>query len=63
MSKRYTLQIEEDEHGDPLIYLPQDLLDELGWITDDVLEYEEETDGSVVLILSLIHISEPTRPY
>jgi|TARA_B100001250_G_scaffold129302_1_gene110125 hypothetical protein len=49
MSKRYTLQIEEDYEGDAFIKIPQDLLDELGWLRDDMLEYEEETDGSVIL--------------
>ena len=52
MSKRFTLQIEETYDGDCYVNIPQDLMDECGWKAGDVLEYEEETDGSVILIKS-----------
>ena len=52
MSKRFTLQIEETYDGDCYVNIPKDLMDECGWKAGDVLEYEEETDGSVILIKS-----------
>jgi|TARA_B100000131_G_scaffold34717_1_gene31899 bifunctional DNA-binding transcriptional regulator/antitoxin component of YhaV-PrlF toxin-antitoxin module len=52
MSKRFTLKIEETYDGDCYVNIPQDLMDECGWKAGDVLEYEEETDGSVILIKS-----------
>lgn len=49
MSKRYTIPVEEDEHGDCFITLPDELLDEAGWVCGDELEYTEEWDGSFIL--------------
>tara|TARA_B100001057_G_scaffold461740_1_gene514048 strand:+ start:1690 stop:1857 length:168 start_codon:yes stop_codon:yes gene_type:complete len=48
--KRYILEVEEDEHtGDSFVTLPEELLAETGWTPGDVLEYTEETDGSIIL--------------
>ena len=49
MSKRYTLEIIEDEYGDTFLQLPDELLQEFDWEAGDVLEYSEETDGSLCL--------------
>lgn len=49
MSKRYILPVEEDEHGDCFITLPDELLDETGWVCGDELEYTEEIDGSIII--------------
>lgn len=48
MSRRFILDVQEDEHGDCFITLPDELLDELGWQVDDVLEYTMENE-SVIL--------------
>jgi hypothetical protein len=45
MSRRFILSVEEDEHGDCFITLPDELLDELGWQIDDVLEYTVEGEN------------------
>ena len=43
--KRWTVTLEQD--GDDLILpLPQDLLDSAGWVTDDVLDWKDNGDGS-----------------
>ena len=39
MSKRFTLSITEDEYGDPIIFLPNEVIEELDWTKDDTLEY------------------------
>ena len=49
MSKRFTLDIQEDDYGDIFVTLPQDLLTECGWDVGDVLEYSIDTDESVTL--------------
>tara|TARA_Y100000004_G_scaffold193124_1_gene255059 strand:+ start:491 stop:655 length:165 start_codon:yes stop_codon:yes gene_type:complete len=49
MSKRYVLEVQEDEHGEVFVELPEELLEEAGWLVGDVLEYSEETDGSIRL--------------
>tara|TARA_B100001250_G_scaffold281994_1_gene244243 strand:+ start:528 stop:692 length:165 start_codon:yes stop_codon:yes gene_type:complete len=49
MSKRFTLDVQEDDYGDIFVTLPQDLLTECGWNVNDVLEYTIETDESVTL--------------
>ena len=37
------------EYGDNYIHFPEDVMRDCGWIIGTVLEYEEETDGSVIL--------------
>ncbi len=49
MSKRFTLEVQEDDYGDIFVQLPQDLLTECGWNVGDMLEYTVETDESVTL--------------
>tara|TARA_B100000927_G_scaffold291486_1_gene293940 strand:- start:8007 stop:8174 length:168 start_codon:yes stop_codon:yes gene_type:complete len=45
MSHRYILPIEEDEEsGELLLNLPDELLDEMGWYFGDELEYSIEDD-------------------
>jgi len=47
--KRFTLRIEEDDFGDNYIHIPDDVMKECGWDIGTNLEYEEETDGSIIL--------------
>ena len=47
--KRFVLRIEEDDYGENFIHIPDDVMRECGWDIGTVLEYEEETDGSVIL--------------
>ena len=47
--KRFTLRIEEDDYGENCIHIPDDVMRECGWDIGTMLEYEEETDGSVIL--------------
>ena len=47
--KRFVLPSEEDENGDALVSLPQDLLDDLQWKAGDHLEYSDEGDGSILV--------------
>lgn len=56
--KRWTVTLEQD--GDDLILpLPQDLLDSAGWVTDDVLDWKDNGDGSWTLTKK---ITPPEQP-
>jgi hypothetical protein len=48
--KTWTVTVEEDPAtGDLMLPLPQEMLDEVGWKTDDVLKWEEGKDGTWIL--------------
>jgi len=47
--KRYTLDILEDDDLNAYVNLPEELLRETGWLAGDVLEYEEDLDGNIIL--------------
>lgn len=49
MSKRYTIPVEVDEHGEYYITFPDDLMDDLGWQEGDTLEWSEDIDASIIL--------------
>ena len=58
--KRFTLRIEEDDYGDNYIHIPEDVMRECGWDIGTELEYEEETDGSIISV-SYTHLTLPTK--
>ena len=47
--KRYTLDILEDDDFNAYVNLPEELLRETGWMAGDVLEYEEDLEGNIIL--------------
>jgi len=50
MSKRFTITIEEDEYGDSLLYIDDNICEDLGWSVGDKLEYEiDEVSLSITL--------------
>jgi len=49
MSKRFTLPVEMDAHGEFFITFPDDVIDDLGWNEGDTLEWSEDIDGSIIL--------------
>ena len=40
MSKRFTVTIEEDEFGELILPIPDEVCEELGWEIGDELEYD-----------------------
>lgn len=42
MSNRFTVNIEEDEFGELILPIPDEICEELGWNVGDILEYEIE---------------------
>ena len=45
-NKSWVLEVQEDEQGEKLIELPEDLLAETGWKEGDVLVWSDNKDGS-----------------
>jgi len=41
--------LEQDENGDLILPLPEELLKEVGWKTDDVLTWTDNEDGTYTL--------------
>jgi hypothetical protein len=52
MTKRtsWTVQVQEDpETQDAIIEFPDDLLEQVGWVAGDIIEWKVNSDGSCVL--------------
>lgn len=50
MSKRFTITIEEDEFGELILPIPDEICEDLGWKEGDALEYEvDDVTGSFTL--------------
>jgi|TARA_R100000081_G_C4773161_1_gene146862 bifunctional DNA-binding transcriptional regulator/antitoxin component of YhaV-PrlF toxin-antitoxin module len=48
MSRRFILTIDEDDHGDLFVTLPDELTEELGWLIGDTLQYQVDDETLVV---------------
>ena len=44
MSHRFTTKLEEDDFGDLLLTIPYEICEELGWNTDEELDYDVQDD-------------------
>lgn len=49
MNKTYTVSLEADVWGDLILPIPQEILDQTGWIEGTVLEFVDNGDGSWTL--------------
>ena len=47
--KTWTLDVKEDENGEQLIELPEDLLKETGWSEGTQIEWVDNKDGSFTM--------------
>ena len=52
MSHRFTTKLEEDDFGDLLLTIPYEICEELGWNTDEELDYD--------VPVSYTHLTLPT---
>jgi hypothetical protein len=43
-NSKYYSKVEVDENGDLVLPLPDELLEELGWTTDTVIDFESHDD-------------------
>lgn len=49
MEHRYAMKLELDDEGDFFMRIPENLVDDLGWVEGTLLDFEEDVDGSVIL--------------
>jgi bifunctional DNA-binding transcriptional regulator/antitoxin component of YhaV-PrlF toxin-antitoxin module len=49
---KYILEVQEDQDGDLFIVLPEEVIEELGWKEDDILNWDVHGEG---IILSKVH--------
>jgi len=47
--KSYTLPIERDTDGELMLTFPDDLMESMGWSEGDVIEWNENEDGTWTL--------------
>lgn len=47
--KSYVAEVEEDENGDLLLPLPLELINQMGWDEETILDWELMDNGTVVL--------------
>lgn len=47
--KRYTVQVQQDEQGELVLPLPQEMLDDLKWETGDKLKWVDNHDGTYTM--------------
>ena len=47
--KRYQVQVQEDEQGELVLPLPQEMLEELKWVPGDNLKWVDNHDGTYTL--------------
>jgi bifunctional DNA-binding transcriptional regulator/antitoxin component of YhaV-PrlF toxin-antitoxin module len=48
MSHRFVVTLEEDEYGDLIMPIPEEVLDELGWTVGDGLDYTLDEDSIIL---------------
>lgn len=53
MNKSWTVIVEEDEDGNAVLPLPKEMIDELGWITGDILNMDVNEETGVVIVTNI----------
>jgi hypothetical protein len=48
MSANYIIEVQEDSDGELFIQLPDDLIEELGWIEGDILSWNLKGEGIIL---------------
>jgi bifunctional DNA-binding transcriptional regulator/antitoxin component of YhaV-PrlF toxin-antitoxin module len=48
MSKKFMLNVKEDENGDLYLTFPDEVIDSLGWQEGDVVEYVIDEDSFII---------------
>ena len=53
MNKSWTVTVEEDKEGNLVLPLPQEMIDELGWLTGDVLNMDIDEETGVCIVTNI----------
>lgn len=49
MENRWVIKTREDENGDLVIDLPEDMLEQVGWKEGDTIDFKVQEDGSAIM--------------
>jgi antitoxin component of MazEF toxin-antitoxin module len=49
MENRWIIKTREDENGDLVIDLPEDMLEQVGWKEGDTIDFKVQEDGSAIM--------------
>lgn len=49
MTTTWTVQTEEDENGNVILPIPEELMNEAGWLEGDELDFQVNSDGSCTI--------------
>jgi bifunctional DNA-binding transcriptional regulator/antitoxin component of YhaV-PrlF toxin-antitoxin module len=44
----YVVEVQEDENGDQFIVLPDEVIEDLGWLEGDILNWDVRGEGLVL---------------
>lgn len=53
MNKTWTVEVEEDAEGNTVLPLPKEMIEELGWLTGDVLDFDINEETGVCVIKNI----------
>ena len=53
MSKTWTVEVEEDAEGNTVLPLPKEMIEELGWLTGDVLDMDIDSEPGAIIIINI----------
>lgn len=48
MKDKFTSVLQEDENGDLILEFPADILNQMGWTEDTLLEWEISEKGAII---------------
>ena len=49
MKKTWTVEVELDEHDEPALTLPEDMIKQIGWKIGDIIRWSRQDDGNWIL--------------
>ena len=59
--KCWTVTVEKDNNGDLILPIPEELMEDMGWVVGDTLWYDIESNGEVVIRKTKNESSEQER--
>lgn len=53
MNKSWTVTVEEDDDGNLILPLPEEMVNELGWLTGDVLDIDIDGETNSIVVKNI----------
>ena len=58
MNNKYTTVVEQDDNGDFIITIPDPIIEELGWLPGDEIEWEIDSRNVITLTKKINKVEE-----